>query len=131
MAPYMLRAHYDWMVDSGLRPHLLARVCESLSLSDEDILENQTEEGVIIFNLSPSAVSGGGVLITDKGVACTVRSGGKIYHVNAGWGSIMRLFDPDHGVFIEFRGQAEAPPVEDQPEPPKPTNGKPALRLVT
>ena len=50
--PYLLRAIYDWLVDSGSTPHLLVEVSDD----SVQVPRQFVKDGAIVLNISPSAV---------------------------------------------------------------------------
>lgn len=50
--PYLLRALYEWIVDNDLTPHLLVATSDPRVEVPRQFIEN----GVIVLNVSPSAV---------------------------------------------------------------------------
>lgn len=50
--PYLVRAVHDWIVDSGLTPHLLVDAAvEGVEVPDETL-----QDGKVVLNVSPQAV---------------------------------------------------------------------------
>ena len=52
--PYLLRALYEWIVDSDLTPYLLVEVTDDAVR----VPEQYVQDGRIVLNISPSAVRG-------------------------------------------------------------------------
>ncbi len=50
--PYLIRGIFDWCVDSGLTPYLIAKILPGIRLP-----KSQSNSKEIILNISPTAVS--------------------------------------------------------------------------
>ena len=69
--PYLLRAIYEWIVDSNATPHV------SLFAENPNVLvpEQYVEDGKITLNISPTAAQG--LLIDNDSLSFSARFGGK------------------------------------------------------
>ncbi len=68
--PYLIRAFYDWIVDSDCTPYLLI----DATMSRVDVPEQFIEDGQIVLNISPEAVTD--LKIRNKEVAFSARFSG-------------------------------------------------------
>lgn len=125
--PYLLRALYDWLVDSSLTPYVL------VSAEDEsvEVPADYVNDGKIVLNISPSAVRG--LLIDDAGLSFDGRFGGAPYAVSAPISSVLAIYAKETGEGMifdpeEFTSQPDEP---DEPaEAPKNSPSGPGLKLI-
>ena len=117
--PYLLRALYDWLVDSSLTPYVLVSAEEEAAMVPADYVN----DGKIVLNISPSAVRG--LVIDDAGLSFDGRFGGAPYPVSAPISSVLAIYAKETGEGMAFE-------AEPSPEPPdggagadgeKPTGG--------
>ena len=141
--PYLLRALYDWIVDSDEVPYVLvdARV-EGVVVPTEHVKDDQ-----IVLNLSPSAVRG--LVFDNDFVMCMSRFDGREFELYLPMASVRAIYCKDNGkglVFDEDSYSADAGGVvgdsehglkqksestDSDPDPKKPDpDGSPKLRLV-
>ena len=110
--PYLLRAIYEWVVDSNATPHV------ALFAENPDVLvpEQFVEDGKIILNISPTAAEG--LLIDNESLSFSARFGGKPFNVYAPIGAILALYASENGEGLSF----DLEPFDDTPpEGPSPS----------
>ena len=125
--PYLARAMHEWIVDSGMTPHLVAR-------ADEEGIEvppQAIQDGRVTLNTSPEAVRD--LLIDDQGVSFIARFGGVSQAVWLPIASLEGIYAKENGrgmLFGEDEPDAEAAgegdPARDSSD--RPTG--PTLRVV-
>jgi stringent starvation protein B len=73
--PYMLRAWYDWILDSGMTPHLV------VNAEHEQVVVPQqyVQDGKIVLNASPSAVQG--LFMDNEQISFSARFGGSPFQI--------------------------------------------------
>jgi len=132
--PYLLRAFYDWIVDSDCTPHILVDAQRpGLRVPSHAIVD-----GKVTLNVSPRAVRE--LLIDEAGLSFQGRFGGSpfavyvplnavvaIYARETGAGTVLGL-EPAEGEESPL-SVAESPELPDDDPPPE-GGGKPALRVV-
>lgn len=153
--PYLLRAHYEWLVDNDLTPHLVV----DADLPGVRVPDQFVQDGQIILNVAPRAV--GNFEMGNETVTFSARFGGQphsvivplyaiqaIYARENGAGT---MFEPEDAYMVDYEDiaddDAEIAPVtfgltvaddaviddvnEDAPDetPPKP-KGRPSLKVV-
>ena len=125
--PYLIRAIYEWCVDSGLTPYLAVRVNEQTEVPIAFV-----KDGEIVLNLSAGAVRNlemGNDLIT-----CTGRFGGMPFDLMVPVDAVIGIFAKENGQGLMFQGtepQQPSPPQGAVPEAAKPKAGKkPHLKIV-
>jgi stringent starvation protein B len=133
--PYLLRALYDWILDSDEVPNILVD-----TESDDVVLDGQ-----IFLTFSPVAVRG--LSITDDFLMCEGRFSGRSFEVILPMQSIRAIYcrgsgqglafeDEDYPIEIESENITAFKPVgpsdieDDEPPAPKGGPSKPSLRLV-
>lgn len=138
--PYLLRALYEWCVDNGYTPHLAVRVDANTQVPNEYV-----RNGEITLNVSPTAVHK--LQMGNDLVEFSARFGGIARQISVPVRNVLSVYarETGQGMTFEFEesgrqsgGQeettdvaGESAPVEQPPEPPRPTpGGRPALRRV-
>ena len=129
--PYLMRAIYDWCVDSGYTPYLSVTVDPATRVPMEYV-----KDGQIVLNIGPIAVERfklGNALIefsarfngTGREISIPIGAVSAIYARENGQGLSFELSAPDAAAPTAESGEHGETP----PEPPRPS-GKPALRRV-
>lgn len=129
--PYLIRALYDWLVDSGELPHLLV----DATVSGAELPEAYVHDGRIVLNVSPTAVQA--LKLGNDEISFSARFGGTprtvrfspaavvaIYGRDSGQGM---MFGPEDGFDAASSADDNASPSGDD-RPPKP--GKPSLKII-
>ena len=138
--PYLLRALYDWILDSDEVPNIL------VDTESEDVIVPRefVKDGQIVLNISPEAVRG--LSITDDYLMCEGRFSGRSFEVILPMKSISAIYCRGSGQGLAFddedypdeagsEGVASISPIgpsdlDDEPPAPKGGPNKPSLRLV-
>jgi stringent starvation protein B len=96
--PYLLQAYYDWIIDSGMTPHLVVN-----AEYDEVVIPRQyIQDGKIILNISPSAVKG--FLMDFDHVSFNARFGGRPFQIYLPIAAINGIFARENGDGIVLAG---------------------------
>ncbi|WP_340615959.1 ClpXP protease specificity-enhancing factor [Xenorhabdus entomophaga] len=149
--PYLLRAHYEWLLDNEMTPHIVVDV----SLYGVNVPLEYAQNGQIILNISPRAV--GNLELTNDEVRFNARFGGVARQVTVPMEAVLAVYARENGAGMMFEpelayeensGSEEADsPVADNlvlihdkkisrddnspdDEPPQPPKGRPTLRVV-
>jgi stringent starvation protein B len=129
--PYLLRAMHEWIVDSGLTPHLL------IDASDPDVQvpDSARQDGKIVLNVSPAAVRD--LLIDQDLVTFVARFGGVSRAVSVPVVAVEGIYARENGRGMMF---PEEDSVSDQSEPEEgdgsdtqpssESRGRPSLKIV-
>ena len=131
--PYLMRAIYDWCVDSGYTPYLTVTVDALTRVPMEYV-----KDGQIVLNIGPVAVERfkmGNDLIE---FSARFNSAGR--EISIPVGAVSAIYARENGQGLSFEviaadAAASAPPAEAEgsdetpPGPPRPS-GKPSLRRV-
>ncbi|HEX7034780.1 MAG TPA: ClpXP protease specificity-enhancing factor [Pseudomonadales bacterium] len=105
--PYLLRAIYDWIVDSELTPHVLVNAGHE----DVRVPREYVKDGKIVLNVAPRAVRQ--LSIDEAALACECRFGGRPFSVYLPMASIEAIYARETGEGMAFE-------AERFPEPPSP-----------
>ncbi|MTC58828.1 ClpXP protease specificity-enhancing factor [Providencia rustigianii] len=152
--PYLLRAHYEWLLDNDMTPHLVVDV----TLPAVNVPMEFARDGQIVLNVAPRAV--GNFEITNEEVRFNARFGGIPRQVYVPMAAIMAVYARENGAGMMFEPEAaydehfsEENDITDEAladniilvhdesaqtdesstpddEPPRPPKGRPTLRVV-
>ncbi len=124
--PYLIRAIYDWCVDSGLTPYLAVRVDEQTEVPTAFV-----KDGEIVLNLGAGAVRN--LEMGNEMITCSGRFGGAPFDLMVPVVAVIGIFAKENGQGLVFQGN-------DPQHPPPTTNGggqknipaphKPHLKVV-
>ncbi len=130
--PYLLRALYEWCVDSGYTPYVNVRVDARTRVPTAFV-----RDGQIVLNIGPNAVRN--LQMDNEWVSFSARFGGVAHEILVPVGNVVAIYARETGegmVFAppaesagEAEGVAEAEGQQDVRGPDKP-KGKPKLRVV-
>ncbi len=132
--PYLLRAIYDWCIDSGYTPYLSVKVDASTRVPVEYV-----KEGQIVLNVGPIAVER--FKMGNDVIEFSARFNGVGRDISIPVGAVSAIYARESGQGLSFEvtaADATAPgqPAQGEggadtpPEPPPPPPGKPTLRRV-
>lgn len=124
--PYLIRAIYEWCVDSGLTPYLAVRVDEQTEVPTAYV-----KDGEIVLNLSAGAVRN--LEMGNEMITCNGRFGGASFDLMVPVVAVIGIFAKENGQGLVFQGSdPQHPPPDggasDQEAKPKPH--KPQLKIV-
>ena len=129
--PYLLRAIYEWCIDSGYTPHLSVVVDSRTRVPMEYV-----KEGKIVMNLSPSATHG--MVIDNHWIQFAARFNGVSRQIEVPMDAVAGIFARENGEGLGFEVNAtsssdtaslnKSSPPDDEPTPPKP--GRTKLQIV-
>jgi stringent starvation protein B len=129
--PYLMRAIYDWCVDSGYTPYLSVTVDSVTRVPMEYV-----KEGQIVLNIGPIAVER--FKIGNDLVEFSARFNGAGREISIPVGAVSAIYARENGQGLSFEVTAADASAqvaeadesdETRPEPPRPS-GKPSLRRV-
>jgi len=138
--PYLLRAIYEWCVDSGYTPYISVVVGPQTRVPVEYV-----RDGEIVLNIGPLATSR--LSMGNDFIECTARFSGVARELSVPVSAVAAIYARENGHGMSFEverasgepgGEAsEARPAvpppaatPESPEPPRPTGGKPTLRRI-
>ena len=112
--PYLIRAIYQWIVDSNLTPYLLVDTTQEGVNVPRDYVEN----GKIILNISPSAAQG--LVLANEEVSFSARFAGKPSAIGFPVPAVLAIYAKENG-----QGMMFAEDEEFDPPPTVPTGSGP------
>lgn len=123
--PYLIRAIYEWCVDSGLTPYLAVRVDEHT-----EVPRGHVKDGEIILNLSADAVRN--LLMGNEMITCTGRFNGAPFDLMIPVAATIGIFAKETGQGLVFQaGDTQPPPTEEGGAgEPKQKSARPQLKIV-
>jgi len=132
--PYLIKAHYQWIVDNSCTPYL---VVDAFSNGVSVPQQYVNKDGQIVLNISPTAVVG--LEMDLEAVAFNARFGGVPIDIYVPTYAVLGIYAKENGRGMMFE-------LEKPPEPPKPTTdlrsvgskkskpsseaSKPSLRII-
>ncbi|MDZ4201789.1 MAG: ClpXP protease specificity-enhancing factor [Gallionella sp.] len=119
--PYLIRAIYEWCVDSGLTPYLAVRVNANTQVPTAYV-----KDGEIVLNVSADAVRN--LELGNEYISCNGRFGGKAHEIIVPVEAVIGIFAKENGQGLVFQGAD--PPPEDEGDPPTKLHPKPKLKIV-
>ncbi len=127
--PYLLRALHEWIVDSGLTPHLLVNAEQP----GVEVPESAVNDGRVILNVNPSAVRD--LLIDAELVTFVARFGGVSQAVTVPVTAIEAIYARENGrgmMFPDDESDESDEKGEESPEggDSEPRPRKPNLKVV-
>ena len=120
LKPYLIRAVYDWCVDSDLTPYLLVNT-ES---ADVIVPRQSVQDGRIVLNLKPQAVHN--LALGIEKIEFNARFGGRPMLVKIPLGAVLAIYARENGQGMVFDGTEEGDPSPPEPASPEPAESKPA-----
>lgn len=131
--PYLIRAIYQWIVDNGMTPHLLAKA----SVTGCKVPARFIQENKIVLNIAPMAV--GGLLLGDDAIAFSARFSGVSESIHVPIKAVEAIYARENGQGMMFTEEDESlsetdyesSAADDELDPdPDPDKPKPTLRVV-
>jgi len=103
--PYLLRALYDWLVDSGLTPYLLV----DADGEDVQVPADYVTDGRIVLNIGPNAVRN--LNLGNDQVSCDGRFGGRPFPLMIPLRAVLAIYAKESGEGMMFEPEQglEAP----------------------
>jgi stringent starvation protein B len=122
--PYLIRAIYEWCLDSGLTPYLAVRVDEHT-----EVPRSHVKDGEIVLNLSPDAVRN--LQMGNEMITCSGRFGGVSFDIMVPVIATIGIFAKETGQGLVFQGdEPQQPPPSSGDGESKPVPHKPNLKIV-
>lgn len=97
--PYIVKALYDWLLDSDLTPHLLV----DANAADVTIPLQFVEEGQIVMNINPSAVRN--FYMDDQAISFNARFSGQPMDVYIPMKALLAIYARENGQGMGFGGE--------------------------
>ncbi len=128
--PYLIKALQEWLLDNDCTPHLAVDVAVKGVMVPEQFIS----DGQIVLNISPSAVQN--FLLDDQAISFNARFGGVPMNVYVPMAAVLAVYARENGAGMGFGMEPgaeyyELEPLDPEvPEPPKPSSGRPSLKVV-
>lgn len=121
--PYLIRAFYEWIVDSGLTPFVVIDVTKPFV----EVPSGYAEDDKIVLNVSEEAVKN--LILGDQYIEFEASFSGQPLQITAPVVAVMAIYAKENGKGMVFSDEEEgegAPP----PPPRRSPNTKPKLKIV-
>lgn len=124
--PYMIRALYEWCVDSGFTPQLLVAVDDKTRVPAGFV-----KDGQIVLNISAGATRN--LTIDNDWIQFSARFGGVSHEIAVPIERVAAIFARENGQGLHFEPVETGSLATAQSsgnEPPSPPKGRPSLKVV-
>ncbi len=127
--PYLMRAIYEWCVDSGYTPYLAVTVDSATSVPMEYV-----KDGQIVLNVGPLAVER--FKMGNDVIEFSARFNGAARQISIPIGAVAAIYARENGQGLSFEvapaepAQADAGEGDEPPRGSPRPSGKPSLRRV-
>lgn len=123
--PYLIRAIYEWCMDSGHTPYLAVRVDQHT-----EVPQAYVKNGEIVLNLSADAVRN--LLLGNEMITCTGRFGGVSFDLMVPVAAVIGIFAKETGQGLMFQPEGgDTPPAADAgTDAAKTRASRPQLKIV-
>jgi stringent starvation protein B len=109
VTPYLIRAYYQWMEDSGLTAHLLVD-CSHL----EVIVPKQfIQQDRIVLNIASSATQS--LVLGDNHISFKARFSGQSVDIYIPIHAVLSIYSGENGEGMQFESQAPTPKTKEKP----------------
>jgi len=126
--PYLLRALYQWLVDSGETPYVLV----DATAPGTQVPAAHVEDGQIVLNIGPGAVRD--LVLGDEFVMCGSRFEGRHFDLVLPVPAIKAIYGKESNAGMVFPEEVSNPVPDRNADPDRAqtpgTNKKPDLKLV-
>jgi len=113
--PYLVRAMYEWMVDSGMTPHLLVDASDT----SVRVPRQHVEDGKIVLNIGPTAVQA--LELGNAEVRFNARFGGVPMDVRIPVSRVLAIYARENGQGMMFEPEDAPPPGPEERGPSRPS----------
>jgi stringent starvation protein B len=110
--PYLIRAFYEWIVDSDCTPHIVVNA----ELPDVDVPRGYVEGGQIVLNIAMPAVQN--LALNNEAVSFQARFGGVAHEIYVPVKAVLAIYARENGrgmVFSEEEHDDADPPEQEAP----------------
>lgn len=109
--PYLIRAIYEWIVDNGMTPYMLADV----SSEQVQVPRELADDGNIVLNIGPAATQS--LELGKEAVSFKARFGGEAMGVFIPMAHVLAIYAVENGRGMAFLEDEEQPPETDPSKP--------------
>ena len=121
--PYLIRAIYEWCVDSAFTPYLAVKVD-----GETEVPVAYVKDGEIVLSLSVNAVRN--LELGNEYITCAGRFGGASFNVIVPVGAVIGIFAKETGQGLMFQPEDVPPPGSGPVGSDKPVAQTPILKIV-
>ncbi|MGH8372622.1 MAG: ClpXP protease specificity-enhancing factor [Gammaproteobacteria bacterium] len=127
--PYLLRAMHQWIVDSGMTPHIVVDV----GIQGVEVPPGYAKDGKLVLNVSYDATQA--LNIASDHVEFSARFGGVARHLFIPMDAVLAIYAHETGQGMIFSPEEEPPPTSPdesdsasgtKPDPAR----KPSLKVI-
>jgi stringent starvation protein B len=123
--PYLLRANFDWILDSKWTPYLLV----NSEYPEVNVPNQYVRDGRIILDISPLACRD--LEISQSGVQFSARFSGQLWQIRLPLGSILAIYAKENSQGMTFQPEEEPTESAKAQRTEKPTDiKKPFLKVI-
>ncbi len=119
--PYLIRAFYEWIIDSGCTPHIVVNA----ELPHVEVPRAYVESGQIVLNIAMQAVQN--LELKNDAISFQARFGGVAQSIYVPVSAVMAIYARENGrgmVFSEEDDEADVPPPPEEKAAGKGGTGK-------
>lgn len=116
--PYLIRAIYEWISDSGFTPYLMLRT----DIAECSVPQEHVKDNKIVFNIGESVVHG--LVLGNEAIEFKARFSGLPTQIYAPITAIISIYAKETGEGMSF------PEENTSTNPPAIKRGKPDLKIV-
>lgn len=109
--PYLIRAFYEWIVDSSCTPHIVVNA----EFPHVEVPRAYVEAGQIVLNIAMPAVQN--LALDNDAITFQARFGGVAHDIYVPVPAVMAIYARENGrgmVFSEEEEDTDAPPPSEQ-----------------
>jgi len=122
--PYLIRAIYEWCIDSALTPYLAVRVNDKT-----EVPMTYVKDGEITLNMGSGAVRN--LELGNEFISCNSRFGGIPFQLFIPVEAVIGIFAKESGQGLVFQSVDTPPPSDSTSDDNKPaSSGRPTLTVV-
>ena len=123
--PYLIRAAYQWALDSDQTPHLLV----DATVSGVTVPATHIDDGRIVLNIDPQATSN--LLIGDELIEFSARFSGAPFEISIPIIAVLGVYARENGEGISFPPDlAVGDKAEEETELSAPVQARPDLKII-
>lgn len=116
--PYLLRALYEWILDNGLTPHVIA----DAGSADVEVPPQAVQDGRVVLNVSPSATRN--LVMENDAISFQARFNGVSREIWMPMTAVLAIYARENGQGMMFADSDDDPSGPDSPQGPQ--GGKPS-----
>ena len=115
--PYLIRAFYEWIVDSGCTPHIVVNA----EFPSVEVPRAYVESGQIVLNIAMPAVQG--LELKNEAISFQARFGGVAHELYVPVPAVMAIYAREYGRGMVFSEEEEEDSDDMPPSDEKTTKG--------